>query len=114
MLKTSYPEVFADPVFSIEYEIDFDHNIDLADPNKPPLKRNLYPIDEEELAELKKYITLFLDSGRIVPSASLYGAPILFAKKKGGRGLRMCTDYRQLNSNTVVDSYPLPRIDELL
>ena len=25
----------------------------------------------------------------------------------------MCIDYRQLNSNTVLDAYPLPRIDEL-
>lgn len=56
---------------------------------------------------------MFLDSGRIVPSSSPYGAPILFARKKGG-GLRMCIDYRALNSNTIPDSYPLPRIDELL
>ena len=55
-----------------------------------------------------------LESGRIVPSSSPYGAPILFAEKKGGGGLRMCTDYRSLNSNTVTDSWPLPRIDELL
>ena len=26
----------------------------------------------------------------------------------------MCNDYRQLNDNTVKDSFPLPRIDELM
>ena len=26
----------------------------------------------------------------------------------------MCTDYHSLNSNTVSDSWPLPRIDEML
>ena len=55
-----------------------------------------------------------LESGRIVPSSSPYGAPILFAEKKGGGGLRMCIDYRSLNSNTITDSWPLPRIDEML
>lgn len=38
---------------------------------------------------------------------------MLFARKKGG-GLRLCFDYRALNANTVTDSYPLPRIDDLL
>ena len=55
-----------------------------------------------------------LESGRIVPSTSPYGAPILFAEKKGGGGLRMCIDYRSLNSTTITDSWPLPRIDEML
>ena len=55
-----------------------------------------------------------LESGRIVPSSSPYGAPILFAKKKGGSGLRMCIDYHSLNSNTITDSWPLPRIYEML
>ena len=67
-----------------------------------------------ELDKLQKQIKLLLESGRIVPSNSPYGAPILFAEKKGGGGLRMCTDYRSLNSNTVSDSWPLPRIDEML
>lgn len=28
--------------------------------------------------------------------------------------MRMCIDYRSLNENTIVDRYPLPRIDEIL
>ena len=59
-------------------------------------------------------MTDLLESGRIVPSSSPYGAPILFAEKKGGGGLRMCINYRSLNSNTITDSWPLPRIDEML
>ena len=39
----------------------------------------------------------FLDSGRIEVSNGAYGAPILFANKKG-EALRMCIDYRALNS----------------
>ena len=40
-----------------------------------------------ELEELKKQIKLLLESGRIVPSSSPYGAPILFAKRKGRGGV---------------------------
>ena len=57
---------------------------------------------------------MLLESGRIVPSSSPYSAPVLFTEKKGGGGLRMCTDYRSLNANTVTNSWPLPRIDKIL
>ena len=40
--------------------------------------------------------------------------PYCLPKKKGGGGLRMCIDYCSLNSNTITDSRPLPRIDEML
>ena len=54
-----------------------------------------------ELEELQKLIKYLLESGQIVPSSSPYGAPILFAEKRGGGGLHMCTDYYSFNSNTV-------------
>ena len=51
--------------------------------------------------------------GWIRPSVSPYGAPILFMCKKTGK-LRMCVDFRALNSNTQLDIFPLPYISDLL
>ena len=53
-----------------------------------------------------------LKDGKIKPSTSPYGAPVLFVKKKDGK-LQMCIDYRALNSQTIQNRYALPRIDEL-
>lgn len=90
-----------------------EHKIPLKDENAPPPKRKIYPLDNDELVELKKQISELLESNRIEPSNGPYGAPILFAKKKDGR-LRMCIDYRMLNAQTRNDVFPLPRIDEIL
>nr|GEY08178.1 reverse transcriptase domain-containing protein [Tanacetum cinerariifolium] len=53
-----------------------------------------------------------LEKGFIRLSSSLWGAPVLFMKKKDG-SFRMCKDYRQLNKLTVKNHYPLLRIDDL-
>jgi hypothetical protein len=65
-----------------------------------------------ELAELKVQLQELLDKGFIQPSNSLWGAPVLFVKKKDGT-LHLCIDYHQLNKVTVKNRYPLPRIDDL-
>ena len=41
------------------------------------------------------------------------GAPVTFTKKKNGK-LYMCVDYRQLNTITIKNCYPLPLITKLL
>ena len=53
-----------------------------------------------------------LGEGFIRPSASPWGGPVLFVKKKDG-SFRMCIDYRQLNKVTIKNKYPIPRIDDL-
>jgi hypothetical protein len=53
-----------------------------------------------------------LDLGLIRPSVSLWGAPVIFIRKKDG-SWRLCIDYRQLNKATIKNQYPLPRIDDL-
>ena len=54
-----------------------------------------------------------LAKGWIRPSVSPYGAPILFVRKKMGE-LRMCVDFRALNSMTRLYVFPIPRISDLL
>jgi hypothetical protein len=65
-----------------------------------------------ELAELKIQLQDLLDKGFIRPSASPWGCPALFVKKKDN-SLRLCVDYRPLNAVTIKNKYPLPRIDIL-
>ncbi len=62
---------------------------------------------------IQKEVKEMLDCGIISPSTSPHNAPIHLAKKKGG-GYRFCMDFRQLNSITTKDKFPLPRIDETI
>jgi hypothetical protein len=66
----------------------------------------------KELAELKVQLNELLDKGYIRPSLSPWGCPALFMKKKD-QSLRLCVDYRPLNTVTIKNKYPLPRIDIL-
>lgn len=60
----------------------------------------------EELREMEK-------EGIIERSSSEWAAPIVLVKKKDAT-LRMCIDYRRLNTVSEMDAYPMPRIDDLI
>jgi hypothetical protein len=77
-------------------------------PNRPPFRLSL-----PERQEVEKQVKELLEAGRIVPSASSYGSPVLFVPKPDG-SLRMCIDYRELSKLTIKNKYPLPRIDDLM
>ena len=91
---------------------DVDHRIELEPGAKAPVNR-MYKMSFTELDELKKQLAELVEAGYVEPSKSPFGAPVLFVHKKDG-GERMCIDYRALNKLTIKNSYPLPRIDELL
>ena len=83
------------------------------EPGKTPLFGPLYNLSEYQLKTLREYIDENLANGFIRPSKSSAGAPVLFTPKPDGT-LRLCVDYRGLNSMTIKNRYPLPLIDEIL
>ncbi|CCO33468.1 Transposon Ty3-G Gag-Pol polyprotein AltName: Full=Gag3-Pol3 [Rhizoctonia solani AG-1 IB] len=66
-----------------------------------------------ETAALKKHIDSELAAGKICPSTSPAGAPVMFVKRADGR-LCLVVDYCCLNAITIKDCYGLPRQDELI
>ena len=63
----------------------FDHAIHMVDRKEPPWKP-IYALSEKELEVLRMYLDDMLCSGKIRPSKSSAGAPILFVPKIEGRG----------------------------
>jgi hypothetical protein len=82
-------------------------------PGAGPVAKSLYQMSSDELDELKKQLKKLLEQGFVRPSASPWGSPVLFVEKKYGTK-RICIDYRMLNSMTIKNKYPLPRIEDLL
>lgn len=87
------------------------HDIPLTD--DVPVRQRYRRLPPSEYDVVKTHINQLLDAQVIRESCSPYASPIVLVKKKDG-SLRMCVDYRQLNSKTRKDAFPLPRIEETL
>ncbi|CAA9327091.1 hypothetical protein AVDCRST_MAG94-1729 [uncultured Leptolyngbya sp.] len=111
---SEFSEVFQDPLpVGLPPERSEGHSIP-TEPGHPPPFRQMYRLSPLEYRELEKQVTKFLKDGILEVSQSPYGAPVLFVPKPNGRGLRLCVDYRALNSITVKNRCTIPRIDDLL
>ena len=108
---SEFVDVFPDELPSLPPHREVEFGIDLV-PGATPISKAPYRLSPAELKELKQQLQELTESGFIQPSTSPWGAPVLFVKKKDG-SLRMCIDYRLLNSVTIKNKYPLPRIDDL-
>lgn len=84
--------------------------IRLKDPQRVVQRRpyRLAPIEREKV---KNIISDLKSKGIVRESCSPFASPILLVKKKNGDD-RLCVDFRELNSNTIRDHFPLPLIQD--
>ncbi|CAF4534805.1 unnamed protein product, partial [Rotaria magnacalcarata] len=104
-----FPDVFNEQP---ERTKKLQHQINLvpdAQPvNSPPFR---YAPTRKQIIE--QNLNEMLDQGIISPSTSPWASPVILVPKKDG-SLRFCIDNRKLNTVTIRDAYPLPRIDDTL
>jgi hypothetical protein len=103
-----YPDVFLDDLPGMPPDRDIEFVIELQ-PGTAPISKRPYRMPPNELAELKIQLQDLLDKGFIHPSASPWGCPALFVKKKDN-SLRLCVDYCPLHAVTIKNKYPLPAL----
>lgn len=113
-LRIEFKHIFEPIPHADNLPTDVVARIKLKDPSKT--------ITTRSYASPKKYkeawailIQRHLDAGRIRPSSSPFASPAFLTPKTDPTVLpRWVNDYRQLNANTVIDSHPLPRVDDIL
>ncbi len=79
----------------------------------PPKKQRPYRLPSAAREEVARQIKRMEEAGVIQPSKSPWASPIVLVRKKDGSH-RFCVDNRALNAVTTPDTFPLPRIDDLL
>lgn len=110
-LLQSYHSVFSAHDSDLGCTNLISHDIPLTD--DVPVRQRYRRLPPSEYDVVKTHINQLLEGQIIRESCSPYASPIVLVKKKDG-SLRMCVDYRQLNSKTRKDAFPLPRIEETL
>lgn len=72
-----------------------------------------YRLSRERYIWAQDRIQELIDKNVIRPSTSKFASPCVIVPKANGT-LRLCQDYRALNSQTDLDPFPFPSIDEII
>ncbi len=89
----------------------FEHAIEVE--CSQPIAQRFRPTSPAEREIVRTELNKMLETRAVRPSKSPWASPIVLVPKKDGT-TRFCIDYRRLNSVTRKNSFPLPRISDVL
>ena len=88
------------------------HDVKLID-SAAPVKQAPYRLPPHKLEIMRSEVNFLLENGLVEPSDSPWASPSLLVPKPDGSH-QLCTDYHKVNALTRADSFPLPRIDDII
>ena len=100
-LVLEYADIFVGPDGEVGFTDKIRHRIET--PDAEPIKINPRRKSEAEKEYIAAEVKKLHRDGKIVPSQSPWGAPVVLVRKKDGT-LRFCIDYRRLNDVTKKDA----------
>jgi hypothetical protein len=84
-------------------------------PGSKPVRHRPYHLNPRVKEKVKKEIDKMLEAGLIFAvEEAEWVSPIVIQSKKDTEDIRVCVDYRSLNSACVHDPFPTPFTDEVL
>jgi hypothetical protein len=110
-LLKEFEGVFSKGEYDLGRTSIIQHSIEII--GEKPKRCGSRPLNPTMRKELETQLQKMLKNDLIQPSTSEYSCPVVLVKKKCG-AIRFCCDFRQLNDATRKDSYPLPRINEII
>lgn len=108
---TQRADVFSLHEWDVGLAKGVEHSIRMSD--ERPFRERSRRLAPADIDDVRRHIQELIAAGIIKESRSPYASPIVIARKKSGK-VRMCIDYRTLNSRTIPDQYTTPRIDDAL
>lgn len=86
------------------------HDIDVG--NSPPVKQHTYWVNYQKHEIMREEVRYLLQHGFVQPSQSPWTSPCLLVPTSDTT-YRLCTDYRKVNSLTILDSFP-PQMEDCM
>lgn len=107
-----FETIGSDSLDSIGLSRVLKHDIELKS-GAEPVAQVPQRLSPGQTQEVRKQMDDLLKTGKIKPSKSPWAARLVLVKKNDG-STRICVDYREVNTRSKSQAYPMQRIDDLI